>query len=221
MTDGEDTNPNGKISTPEAPFMSSEEAALVEETYRKATVILEYGSGGSTRIASKMPGKLVFSVESSFEWAMDLQAEIDASDPTSPVTLYPVDIGEVGPWGRPITMKNWRKFQRYPTAIWDEPFFRHPDVILIDGRMRSACLVHAMMRIEKPVTVLFDDYRVRKLYQNIESLIQPDRIVGTLAQFSLTPDSLPKSKLSLVIRQFFLCSIDGGGEAFYDIEDLL
>lgn len=215
------TNSNDKSSGPQKPFMSDDETQFLIETYKDAQIILEYGSGGSTEIASQLPGKLVFSVESDLDWALDLQTQIDASNPVSPTTIYPVDIGPTGPWGRPTSASSWRKFQRYPTAIWDEPFFRHPDLILIDGRMRTACLLHAMMRIEKPVKVLFDDYRVRALYQKVESVIRPDKIVGTLAQFSLEPDSLPKSELTFAIEQFFLCSIYGGGEAFYDRDDLL
>lgn len=212
---------HGKISAPSLPYMSAEETAFLTEMYRTPRVILEYGSGGSTRIASQMPGKLIFSVESDLKWALKQQAEIDASNPASSVLVYPVDIGPVGPWGRPLSEENWRKFQRYPTAIWDEPFFRHPDLILIDGRMRCACLVTAMMLIEKPVTVLFDDYGARDLYQKIEQLIKPKQIIGTLGHFELEPDQLQKKDLSFAISQFFIGSIHGTGEAFYNDDNLL
>ncbi|EPX78549.1 hypothetical protein thalar_02341 [Litoreibacter arenae DSM 19593] len=36
---------------------------------------MEYGSGGTTRLAAQMPGKLIFSVESDLMWALDLQAD--------------------------------------------------------------------------------------------------------------------------------------------------
>lgn len=197
--------------------MSKEEVAFLTEMYQKPKVILEYGSGGSTRIAASMPDKLIFSVESDLLWALELQAELDtAADTLSPVVLYPVDIGPVGAWGRPLNGEHWRTFQRYPCSIWDEPYFRHPDLILIDGRMRNACFINAMLRIEKPVTVLFDDYGVRKLYQHVDRLIKPKQVVGTLAHFELTPDSLRKQDMSFAIQQFFWCSIDGGTEAFYD-----
>lgn len=211
----------GKIQEPGAPYLSTDEAEYLNETYRTARVILEYGSGGSTRIAAQMPGKLVFTVESDLKWALELEAEIEAAGPVSPVTIYPVDIGPVGPWGRPRDATHWRKYQRYPLAIWDEPFFRHPDLILIDGRMRCACLVHAMLRIEKPVTVLFDDYGARKQYQRVSRLIEPVHQVGTMAHFEIKPDSIPKAEMGFAIRQFFLGSIHGGGEPFYDIENLL
>ena len=195
--------------------MSEDEASFVTETYRGARVILEYGSGGSTRIASQMPGKLIFTVESDLQWALDLEKEIQASDPVSRVIFYPVDIGEVGPWGRPLSEKEWRKFHRYPLAIWDEPFFRHPDVVLIDGRMRVACLATLLLRIERPVTVLFDDYRVRSLYHEIERVVQPKQLIGTLAHFELEPDMVRKEDIGFLISQFSTGSIHGTGEQFY------
>jgi hypothetical protein len=51
------------MERPELTF-SPEVAELVRETYAQAQVILEYGSGGSTVLASEMAGKTVFSVES-------------------------------------------------------------------------------------------------------------------------------------------------------------
>lgn len=221
MTEETSTNRYGKIQNSSAPYMSGPEAEYLTKLYQDPRVILEYGSGGSTRIASALPGKLIFSVESDLDWALELQAELDAARTVSPVTVYPIDIGPVGPWGRPLSEAYWRRFQRYPTAIWDEPFFRHPDLILIDGRMRCACFVHAMMRIEKPVTVLFDDYGARKLYRRVERLVKPKKVVGTLAHFELTPDSLPKHELTFAIEQFFIGSIHGTGEKFYNTENLL
>lgn len=219
MTDESPTNRFGKLRDPKAPYMTPEEAAYLTEMYQKAGVILEYGSGGSTRIAAAMPGKTVFSVESDAGWAQSLQAEIDASEPASPATVYHVDIGPVGRWGRPTSEENWRKFQRYPTQIWGEPFFRHPDLILIDGRMRCACLVYAMMMIEKPTEVLFDDYMARGLYRRIERIVKPKRIIGAMAHFEIDPGSLKKEDMAFAIGQFFLgASEQSRGDDFYESE---
>lgn len=45
-----------------------EEAEWVCSHYQAANVILEYGSGGSTVLASELSGKKVFSVESDKMW---------------------------------------------------------------------------------------------------------------------------------------------------------
>jgi hypothetical protein len=163
------------------------EAALLSTEYARARVILEYGSGGSTLLAARQPGKLVFSVESDRRWAEDLQLGLDREAPPSPAVIYPVDIGPTGDWGRPRDDRAWRRFHRYPLAIWDEPFFRHPDVVLIDGRFRAACLVTVCLRITRPVTVLFDDYANRPAYHAVERLARPAAIVGRMARFDLSP----------------------------------
>jgi hypothetical protein len=198
------------------PFMPDEEVAYLEKTYQDASVILEYGSGGTTRIAASLPGKFTMSVESDPEWARTLQQEIDAAKPASPAVIYYSDIGPVGPWGRPLNSESWRHFFRYPLDIWDEPFFRHPDTILIDGRLRNACMAMILLRCTQPVTVLFDDYGVRPLYQEIEKIVRPSILVGRLARFDITPDMTTKNQLSFLTKQFAAGSLyDDQGEEFY------
>jgi hypothetical protein len=51
------------MKVPELTF-SEEVACFVAREYAAARVILEYGSGGSTHLASQLAGKRVFSVES-------------------------------------------------------------------------------------------------------------------------------------------------------------
>lgn len=168
-----------------------DEAALVHSLYAKANVILEYGSGGSTVLAAKMPGKKIFSVESDKSWAASLQNKFDQNDLPSHPILYHVDIGETGSWGRPFNDHNWNRFYRYPLSIWAEPFFCHPDVILIDGRMRPACFVATCLNIRKPVTILFDDYKKRPRYHVVEKLIKPEAMVGRMAKFVVEPQKWP------------------------------
>lgn len=182
------------MSAPAAPLpeepvlsMTEDEAAPLREAYQKARVILEYGSGGSTMVASRLPGKLVFSVESDALWAQRLQHAIDARDLPSPAILYPVDIGPVGAWGRPVDTREWKRFYDYPAKIWSEPFFRHPDVVLIDGRFRAACLAVTRMKITRPVTVLFDDYKGRPAYHEVEALVGKPEMKGRMAVFQVAP----------------------------------
>lgn len=182
--------------------LPEDEANLVQQTYAAARVILEYGSGGSTRLAAEMPGKLIFSVESDRVWARNLQMEIDRSDLPSSAILYPVYIGKTGKWGRPVDTGSWQKFHRYPLAIWDEPFFRHPDVVLIDGRFRPACFAATCLKITKPVTVLFDDYAERVKYHVVEQIVAPNAVIGRMARFELSPGMARQDAISLLISLF-------------------
>ena len=180
-----------------------EEGEVLRATYGPTKVILEYGSGGSTILASEQPGKLVFSVESDRNWAIRLQAEIDARDLPSPAHLYHVDIGPTGDWGRPVSPDVWTRFHRYPLVIWDEPFFRQPDVVLIDGRFRPACFMAVVLRTRKPVTVLFDDYTTRPVYHSVEEFITPSEIVGRMAVFEVAPRTWDASEATALMDHFF------------------
>lgn len=185
------------------------EAACVRRHYAGARVILEYGSGGSTQMAAEMTGKYVLSVESDRDWAIDLQHEIDTAALPSAAIVWHVDIGPTGAWGRPKDDSARDHFHRYPLAIWDQPFFRHPDVILIDGRFRSACLAAACLRIARPVTVLFDDYVDRPKYHIVERLAKPVETVGRMAVFELAPDTVAKEAMTLLIGLFSQATFAG------------
>lgn len=185
------------------------EADYLSGAYRGARTILEYGSGGSTVFAAQQPDKLVFSVESDRDWALGLQQKVDEANLPSETILYHVDIGATGRWGRPKDDRSWRQFHRYPTSIWAEPFFRMPDVILIDGRLRPACLVYSCMKANRPVTILFDDYASRPMYHVVEVLVKPARIVGRMAVFKITPQEWPSWTEDLFLELCALVSFDG------------
>lgn len=190
------TSPEFHLTLPEA------EATQLREAYAGARVILEYGSGGSTLLAAGLPGKRVFAVESDADWALRLQARIDADDLPSPATIWHVDIGPTGNWGRPVAPAQWPRFHRYPVAIWNESFFRHPDVVLIDGRFRPACLMAVLALCRAPVTVLFDDYSERPAYHMVEEVITPARMVGRMAVFQARPGLIALQDLALLNRAF-------------------
>lgn len=189
------------------PSMPDAEVAHLKEAYQSAQVILEYGSGGSTRIAAKMPGKYILSVESDRDWVRNLRREIAASSPRSPVIVHHVDIGATAAWGRVVDDSGWRQYHRYPNSIWDERFFRHPDVVLIDGRFRVACLMATLLRIQRPVRVLFDDYADRPKYQRAEAIVRPLRLIGRMAEFEAVPGLIQPRDMGFVISCFFDVSV--------------
>ncbi len=197
--------------------MPEAEAAHLSDCSAQADVILEYGSGGSTEMAAQMPGKLVFSVESDRNWARDLRRKIAQAKPLSQVIVSHVDIGQTGEWGRAVDDSQWHDFHRYPNGIWDAPYFRHPDVILIDGRFRTACLMTAILRITRPVVVLFDDYDDRPKYQLVEQLVRPCRIIGRMAEFRLEPGLVQGKDMGFVVAQFFETTFAGKDGSKYQI----
>ncbi|KFE34026.1 hypothetical protein [Thioclava atlantica] len=178
-------DPQPPASEPELTF-PGEVREYLRGAYEKAQVILEYGSGGSTLLAARL-GKRVTSVESDPAWARMMRASLAAAELEDRARIVHVDIGPVGDWGRPLGPEAFARFHRYPLAVWDREDFAHPDLILIDGRLRVACLVTAALRITRPVTILFDDYVDRRKYHKVERLVKPVETVGRMARFELTP----------------------------------
>ncbi|MGJ8604686.1 MAG: hypothetical protein ACSHXH_11215 [Marivita sp.] len=174
----------------------------VRELYARADVILEYGSGGSTVLASEMAGKTVYSVESDPDWCQMMQVYFDHAGTTSDVTLHYANVGPVGKWGRPKTDAKWARYHRYPNSVWDLDGFKAPDLVLVDGRFRTACVLTAMLRTEKPVTVLFDDYIGRSQYQRIERFVKPVEMRGRMARFEIEPTDLPKRDLTEILTLY-------------------
>lgn len=174
----------------------------VREQYAAAKVILEYGSGGSTVMASEMPGKTILSVESDKRWMRSLRAYLDQSSPLSEVHLHHANIGKTGKWGRPVDATGFRRYHRYALDIWDEPGFRAPNLVLIDGRFREACFYAVMLRCTKKTTVLFDDYTDRASYHRVEQFAQPVEIRGRMAKFELGKKALPREHLTQIVGAF-------------------
>ncbi|HEX8542325.1 MAG TPA: tetratricopeptide repeat protein [Pseudomonas sp.] len=194
--------PLPQIQEPQVTF-PEEVAVYLRKIYSEASVILEYGSGGSTIIAARMPGKSVISVENDAQWARDMQGWIAGATLSSTPVIYPIDVGETGVWARPKNARAWKKFHTYPLKVWDEPFFEQPDVILIDGRFRIACFVTAYLRASKPMIVLFDDYLDRPHYHVVERLIAPTEFIGRMARFDLQPlTEIPRSELTWLVASY-------------------
>lgn len=189
----------------------AEVGRYVRTLYSRASVILEYGSGGSTILAGRLPGKTVITVENDLRWAKGMQRWIEGADLPSPPRIHTVDVGPTGAWARPKDARAWKRFHQYPLQVWDEPFFQQPDVILIDGRFRIACFVTACLRVTRPTIVLFDDYLDRPHYHVVERLVKPTEYVGRMARFDVQPMAgVPREELTWLVASFNEVAYSGG-----------
>ena len=154
------------ITRPELTFPEAEATRLCA-AYAEASVILEYGSGGSTVVAAEKPGTKVVSVESDRHWAQMMRSWFEANPPAegSQVDIVWSDIGTTKAWGHPVDDSEWRRYARYPLEVWGLPEFAQPDVVLVDGRFRQGCALATAFLTQKPVDLFFDDYVQRKHYQ--------------------------------------------------------
>lgn len=180
----------------------SEELVFLKAEYDKASSILEYGSGGSTVYAATETKAEVLSVESDKAWAESLEATLKERnvDPQRAKVQW-INIGKTKKWGYPADHTRWRNYPNYALTPWEEGF--SPDVVLIDGRFRRACLAATMMQCQKETTVLFDDYSSRETYQKVETVVKPTQVVGRLARFEITPNMIQNRDIAMMVRWFF------------------
>lgn len=183
--------------------MPPEAAERLALAYRQADVILEYGSGGSTVLAAGLPGKHVMSVESDRVWVRRMRRwfrENPPADGTSVEVIWS-NIGETGDWGHPADDSAWRRFPRYPLGVWQREGFRHPDVVLVDGRFRIGCALATAFCITRPVTLLFDDYaRHKGMRRQVETYLGQPQMTGRMAEFRVTPTDIPANNLLQIIK---------------------
>jgi len=173
------------------------EAAHVRRAYEDADVILEYGSGGSTVLASELPGKTVFSVESDHIWTEMMQAYLAQNPPMDGTSVEVIwaDVGPTKEWGYPVTNKGWRRFTDYPLGVWELPEFKQPDVVLVDGRFRAGCAMATAFLTQGPVRLLVDDYKRRRYYHKIEEFLGTPTLIGRMAEFEVHPMPVPATRL--------------------------
>lgn len=182
--------------------MPPEESAALIAAYKKAAVILEYGTGGSTVVAAGRKACQVFSVESSADWLDRMQGWFEANPPKCKLHLHYADIGRTKEWGFPVDTKMLNRWSTYPVSVWDRDDFKHPDLVLIDGRFRLACALTVLFRITKPVTVLIDDYIDRPGYKRIETLVGAPEMIGRMAKFHFTPQPMPPEHMAWIMTAF-------------------
>ena len=166
---------------------------MLRQAYAEAGEILEYGSGGSTVMASELPGKTIVSVESDADWAQMMRDWFSENPGQSAVEMVHADIGPTKEWGHPQDHSEWRRFPAYPLKVWDRGIA--PDVVLVDGRFRIGCALATAFRTAKPVTLLFDDYADRRAYARVEEFLGKPEVVGRMARFEVSPMPVPQDRL--------------------------
>lgn len=139
------------------PNMSSIEIIEFSFFMKKENIYFEFGSGGSTNIASYYKLK-VYSVESDAKWHNKLKtngiiANYITIDLKSNYFGFP---------GNDTSLKDWKVYiQAYKKEY-------NADIILIDGRFRVACALDIFSKIRNDTLVIFHDYNIRKEYHIIE-----------------------------------------------------
>ena len=148
---------------------------------------LEYGSGGSTRVAAQHVETLV-TVESNRHYLKSVRQVLPANIQQRRELIH-ADIGWTEEWGVPVfrklTPRRARRWASYSAAPWSrfEQWALDPDLILVDGRFRVACVLESVGRLRnrRACTILLDDYGPRRHYRTVEAFCDVIAMEGRMA----------------------------------------
>ena len=177
------------------PIMSELELITFLNFMKPGNIYFEFGSGGSTNIASYFKIK-TYSVESDVKWHEKLKINgIIANYIT--IDLHSTNLGYPG---INTNLENWKKYiQAYKKEY-------NADIILIDGRFRVACALDIFSKIRNDTLILIHDYKNRKQYHILEKYYIKLKVLDTLALFikNTKIDSIQENIYNYYLKQKFI-----------------
>jgi protein O-GlcNAc transferase len=151
------------------PEMSFVERLMLLHYLRKATRYAEYGSGGSTTIANIFRSIVsIVSIESDPEYA----TRVHKLAPRA--RICHIDVGPIGDHGHPVDESkkdNWPSYSAQDLG--------NPDLVLVDGRWRVACICH-VLRTYPTASLLVHDFMNRPEYHPVLTFCDIVKQVDTL-----------------------------------------
>jgi hypothetical protein len=164
--------------------MSLEEQRLFREQVSLGKNYLEFGMCGST-LAAIESGASVISVESDRQWIANVQEAIATRFPErlSNLKAVFVDIGRTREWGIPASTEKQHLWSNYFLSVWDK--IEHaPDLVLIDGRFRTACFLACTLAVPSGTKIAIHDFRngdpLRRNYEKVLEFADVEASAGTL-----------------------------------------
>lgn len=185
--------------------MNEDEEALLAHHLVPGIRYLEFGGGGSTRLALARGVARCDTVESDPDWIGRLRHdhEISAAEVENRLRIHHGDIGPVGDWGMPRDTKKIEQWPAYFTSVWSD-LPGAPDLVLIDGRFRVACALTALMLVPASSVILmhdfFDPAPWRRNYAKLLDFADIDGRAGDLVRLRLRPDVGPTAIVSALGR---------------------
>ncbi len=170
------------------PHMTDGEIELFSRHLRTAESIVEFGCGGSTKLAVDLGVSLIHSVESDPAWVKTLSVhpELVPSIASGKLHLHYADVGPVRKWGAPVDNQAAGRWNTYYTSVWKKVAGK-PDLVLVDGRWRVACVARAI--IECPgSTIVIHDFWPRRNYHVVLGFLDHLDTVDTMGVFRARND---------------------------------
>jgi len=181
--------------------MSPPEISLFKNMLDHASVYLEYGSGGSTKLVAHNPSVIsITSVDSDPAYVENFvldDDEVRASMKNGRLKFILVDIGITGKWGTPKDKSKIHLWPNYPLS----PFLHgaNPDLVLVDGRFRVSCALASIMHSPDTI-VLIHDYTKRPEYHILERFVTITEKADTLVSCKRRQDFKHKEAHNLLMR---------------------
>lgn len=170
------------------PRMTVDEVGLFTGLLSCCDRYLEFGTGGSTCLASSLARTSVISVDSDDAWLGRVQAECARHPNWKQPQLFGVDIGPTGSWGWPTDPTTRNRWPDYHTRVWSEAAATGADLVMIDGRFRLSCYLQTILRGRPDVIIAMHDFAGRAAYQAAHRFGREIARTGELSVFARRPD---------------------------------
>ena len=168
------------------PMMHKDEIKLFIKYLEKCTNYLEYGSGGSTIFALLHPNiKKIVTVETNKEWYQKIIQYNVVRKGKDRIQMELIDLQCI--WWKYVS---WSNENNDITSVMNDNWYIYqkigthmdfvPDLVLIDGRFRVACMLQLYDVVNEHSIILFDDYTSREQYNVVELFYEPIESVETL-----------------------------------------
>lgn len=185
------------------PCMSKPELELFLSFVRRTSRYLEFGTGGSTYLASQLVRAKVLSVDSCRKWLERVETACDQSACKVRPTLVHVDIGKTREWGYPDEPGARERWPSYHTAVWDLSDTLDTDFFLVDGRFRVACFMQILLHCRPDAIIAIHDFESRSNYHPIRSVAREIAVTEDLSVFTPIPgQSLKQVRELLDVYRF-------------------
>ena len=165
------------------PRMEDDERELFAAFLRAAKSYAEFGTGGSTVLASSLVDGPVFALDSSSEWLDSVRVACAKCGKASEPVLLHVNIGPISEWGAPLGVTHRHLWPDYAKSMWHIPGAAKADLYLIDGRFRVSCAVEALLRCRSDAVILIHDFAERTRYHIIKEVAREIAFARSLSAF--------------------------------------
>lgn len=194
------------------PHLLPRERELMEKEMRQASSYLEFGTGGSTVLASRCGIGRIVSIDTNEAWLRRAAKELGPH--ASNVEFIHCDIGPTSDWGFPATEDGVKQWPEFFVRPWNAFLSRGelPELIYIDARFRLACALYSILALNlnrrgffrASSRIMIYDYPSRPNYH----LVEEHAVIVDRMNELVVLEPKRKVQSSRLLAQLFACQFD-------------